>query len=84
MGILHGNLEISGLNERSKKSMGGVITEQSCACNIRVCILEDEIMNYLQRQSKAFIIALHGRVWGAYVLKRFKMSIFITVKMHVR
>lgn len=47
MRTLPGNPEISGLNELSEKSMDAVITEQSCGCNISICILEDEIMNYL-------------------------------------
>lgn len=63
--------------------MDVVITKQSFGWNISVCILEDELMNYLQRQSKMFIIVFHGRVRGVYILKRLKMSIFITIKVHV-
>lgn len=47
MRTLHGDPEISGLKELSEKSTEAVITEQSCGRNISICILEDEIMNYL-------------------------------------
>lgn len=83
MRTLHGGPEISGLNELSEKSMEAVITEQSCGYNIRICSLEDDIMNYLERQSKAFIIEFQGRAWGFYILQRFKISVFITIKVRV-
>lgn len=64
LGALRGNPAISGVNELSKKSMDAGITEYLFGWNVSVCILEEGIMNSLQRQSKVFIIVFRGRVQG--------------------